>query len=76
MPTIVGIVALSILYAGPVAAALIFYPAFIPVGIAGLISVAGIAYVFMYKFKEHAGDWVFNAVYGLLTSEVGSSVRV
>lgn len=69
-PTIIGIVALAVLYSAAAVPALIFYPAFIPVGIAGLISISGIAYVFMYKVKEHAGDWVYNSVYELLTSEV------
>ncbi|MBN2362413.1 MAG: hypothetical protein JXR83_23375 [Deltaproteobacteria bacterium] len=70
VPTIAGIVALALVYGAVAVPALIFYPAFIPVGVAGLISLGGIAYVFMHKFKEHAGDWVFESVYRLLTSEV------
>jgi len=72
-PTIVGIAALAIIYATAGTAFFAVNPVllpFLPVGVAGLISLSGIAYVFMYKVKEHAGDWVFDTVYGLLTSEV------
>jgi len=75
-PAIAVAVVAGVAYAVVAVPALVFAPYFIPVGIAGLVTLGGVGYVVFKKVRDKGSDLVFDVSYKLMAPAYATTAEM